>query len=264
MRLGKLDYEYDHRTLRMVDFIEETELTAPVKHSFYKGRAPVPLRMWGNDAWGNCVFVGQVNHLLCNERVEQKRTVRAQDEDVINVYQALTGARYPGDENDQGYVMLHALNWWRQNGWVVRGRNYTIDAFGELDPLDKKQCDVASYLLRGIQLGFALPRSAESQTQDGYWDVVEGPDSRPGSWGGHAVFSATYDEESRIVRSWGAEIRVSNEFIAKYCDEAWAVVDSLDKWRRVPGIDTMKLADYLKKIGARKRQLQTEKGSDKQ
>jgi hypothetical protein len=29
---------------------------------------------------------------------------------------------------------------------------------------------------------------------------------------------------------WGRKIRVSNEFVEKYCDECWICIDTLDYW----------------------------------
>jgi hypothetical protein len=249
LKLGKKEYKDDKRTVKMLRFLD-TELHCPTRFDFDRGRSAFPSRMWGNDAYGDCVFAGEMNHLLRVERVETRKTLQASDQDVIQAYQTLTGCRQPDDANDQGYVMLDALNWWRHDGWTVHGHNYTIDAFGELEPSNFKQLRLACYLLHGIEFGFALPRSAQSQTHQGYWDVSEGPDSVPGSWGGHAVFAKRYDANNFYVLTWGREIRVSNAFVARYADEAWAVVDSLNKWRKHDGFNIAALEKYLDQIGA--------------
>lgn len=249
VRFGKQPHKYDPRSLMMDEFIETKELHIPAKHDFDHRRRPFPARTWGNDAYGNSVFAAQMDQLMRMERVEQRLTMDTTDEDVIATYKALTGCRNPDDVNDIGYTMLDALRWWKNEGWTLRSRNYKIDAYGELDPLDTRQLRQSIFLLRGVQLGLWLPRTAAPQFQQGFWDVTnKGNDSEPGSWGGLAVLAKRYDEENIFVLAWGIEIQVSNTFVAKYCDEAWAVVDSLESWRKQPGIETEKLEKRLKKI----------------
>jgi hypothetical protein len=252
MRLGKKEYRFDERTLRMVRYMDTT-LKPPLNFSFDKGRRPFPLRMWGNDAFGDCVSATQMNALLRIERVETRHTLHSTDEDVIRTYQTLSGCRAPGDENDNGLVMLDAFRFWRNDGWTIGKANekqYKISAFGELEPSDANQLRLGCYLLHGLHFGFALPRSARSQTAQGYWDVVEGPDARPGSWGGHAVYSPMYTADGFIVKSWGRDIEVSNRFIERYCDEVWVVVDDVDRWRKHTSIDVEALEKRLDEIGA--------------
>jgi hypothetical protein len=254
MKLGKQEYKEDSRTVKMAKFIDMT-LKAPLKFDFDKGRKPFPARVWGNDAYGDCVFAAQMNELLRVERIETRKTLPAQDQDVIHMYQTLTGCRAPSDENDNGYVMLDAFDNWRKNGWTLAGaesKHYTIDAYGELQVSDPHQLRLGCFLLHGVQFGFRLPRTAQQQTGQGYWDVVEnaGSAGNPGSWGGHAVYGKKYDKDNFYVYTWGREIRVTNAFVEKYGDEAWCVVDSFDRWRKHPAVDTQKLLKYLEDIGA--------------
>ena len=255
MKLGKQAYKPDDRTVKMAKFMDLT-VKAPGKFDFDHGRKPFPSKVWGNDAYGDCVFAAQMNELLRVERIETRHTLPATDEDVVRTYQALTGCRAPDDANDTGFVMLDALNWWRNTGWMISANEdynqYKIAAFGELDSGDHNQLRLGIYLLHGIQLGFALPRTAQQQTRQGFWDVTDGPGSEPGSWGGHAVYAKRYDNGHVYVKTWGMEIKVSNAFVDKYCDEAWVIVDSVDKWRKHDALDVDKLMQYLDQIGATK------------
>lgn len=242
MKLGKQPFKFDKRTAKMADFVDPS-IRAPVKFDFDKGRSAFPHNMWGNDEYGDCVLADQMNHLLRFERTETRHTLKAKDEDVISQYLKLTGGK------DEGLVMLDSFNWWRHSGWNIKGKNYTIDGFGGLPPADQQKLKLACYLLHGIDFGFSLPISAQRQTREGYWDVVEGPEGEPGSWGGHAVYCKRYDADNFYVITWGTEIRVTNAFVAQYCDEAWAVVDSLDTWRKHPAFDVQQFEQYLDEIG---------------
>lgn len=256
VRLGKKDYKFDKRTLRMANFMRVERIAAPPTFDLDKKRAPFPLGPWGNDAWGNCVVAGRANHLLRFERIEARRTLKLRDDQVITKYKELSGAMSPGDAHDEGLVVLDTLNDWRRNGWNLSfgntTRNYSVAAFAEIDPYDPQLVRDAIYLFHGVQLGFSLPRSAMEQTRHGYWDVVK-PDSsltEPGSWGGHLVYAKRYDEENVYVLSWGIEVKVSNAFMDEYCDEAWGVVDNLDSWGRSKVFVVDDMVNELKQIGA--------------
>lgn len=252
-KLGKQDHQHDDKTLMMANFIEVPVL--PTKYDFEKHRAKFPARMWGNDAYGDCVIAAQANHLLRMERVEQRRTIALSDNDAITRYKEMTGCQEPGDENDTGLVMLSAFSDWRNSGFDRTAEKpyhtFKIAAYGELDPLDDHQLRAAIYLLKGIHFGFALPITAQDQTDQGKWDVVNGPGSEAGSWGGHAVFSDKYDEDGIYVWTWEREIYVTNAFIHKYCDEAWAVVDDFDAWRSSDHLDVKGMIGKLHDIGAK-------------
>lgn len=251
LKLGKLDHKHDDRTLMLADYVEVP--VVPAQYDFDKHRAPFPIHVWGNYDYGDCVIAAEANHVLRMERIEQRRTIKMTDKHAVDRYKLLTGCQAPGDDRDTGLVMLNTMKDWRNDGFRVGDRRYKISAFGELLPQDDHQLRACIYLLGGIHFGFALPLSARLQTNRGYWDVLPdaGPASAPGSWGGHAVFSCKYDANFIYVKSWGKEIQVSNNFVRKYADEVWGVVDDLDKWRKTDQLDIQALVARLHAIGAK-------------
>jgi hypothetical protein len=197
------------------------------------------------------VKIAQANEIIRLERLEQRLTLRLTEEDVVREYQKMSGARSPGDGNDTGLVMLNNNRQWRKVGFSYGGKQFKICAFGELDPHDGEMLRAGVYLLHGVQFGFSLPRACQNMTN--VWDVpagAKGADWQPGSWGGHAVFSKKYDTGGMQVLTWGQKVYVTNEFIARYCDEAWAVVDDFDNWRKRPEIDIEAIKAHLREIGA--------------
>lgn len=255
MRLGKQDYEHDPRTVALGSLLK-TPAGIPPHYNFDMARTPIPIKVWGNDKWGDCVMAGRANHLLRLERLEQRRTVRLNDGQVVEEYQYESAVQFgkspktAGDPNDQGLIVLQALKYWRNTGWMVNKKNYKIAAYGELDPADTYQLRQAIYLLHGIQFGFALPAAVHGNTS--LWDVGgTEPEWRPGSWGGHLVYAKAYDEKTFEILSWGEKIRVTDAFVRRYCDEVWAVVDSLDPWKKRPEFDVTALEKILHDIGAK-------------
>jgi hypothetical protein len=247
MRLGKQEYVHDPRTLQLANFVQPT-IAQPTRFDFDYGRRDFPHEMWGNDEWGDCVLAGRANHTLRLERLEQRHTVPMTNEIVVNLYKQMTGAQSPGDSKDEGLVVLDAMRQWKNEGWNVGKHHYEISAYGELDPSDGNQLRLATYALQGIHLGFWLPLAAQSMGSVWDYNGQYGYDWRPGSWGGHLVYSKRYDAESIYVITWGREVKVTNSFIQKYCDEAWAVADNLDTWRARATIDVTALQSELRSI----------------
>lgn len=251
--LGKKDYRYDRRTIALGSHLQPDE-PIPAEFDYDKGKKPFPCDVWGNDENGDCVFVSEANGLVRLERAETRRTIPVDTNVVLGKYRALTGSKRAGDANDEGYVILDALKDWRNAGWQVGKKDYKIAAYGELDKNNSSELRKAIYLLGGVYTGFALPAYVQSLVASGesVWDVPTPNDDRaenqPGSWGGHAMFGKKYDTGGIYFVTWGNEVYLTNAFIARYCDEAWAVVDALDlhsHW-----LDVAALEQVLRGIGA--------------
>lgn len=245
-RLGKKAHKPDYRTLKLAELLAPVQYTVPNVFDLDAGRRPMPLGLWGNDRFGDCVFVADANQLVRIERLDTRSTVPVTTEMVVGAYQAGTGCQSPGDEHDTGYEMIQRQRE-RRAGWALPvyrgGRTYSIDAFGAL-PNDGETLRAAAFLLGGIQLGLSLPMSAADQINaDQQWDVVQGARAQPGSWGGHAVYVKHYDQGGMWCITWGREQYMTNAFIETYADEHWAQVDKIDSHRRY--LDQQKLRDYL-------------------
>lgn len=241
--LGKQEYKYDPRTVVMGALLAAEPLAQPPGHFDYDhDKKAFPLELWGNDENGDCVFVMEANGLVRVERRETRRTIPINTDVVLGKYRALTGSQAPGDEHDQGYVILDALKDWRTNGWTVGKHTYKIAAFGELQKSDPTELRRGIYLLGGIYTGFGLPAYVEDLVRSGQktWDIQNGPEAEPYSWGGHAMFAKRYDENGIYFLTWGEEVYLTNHFIARYCDEAWAIVDDLDNAQHKLDIESLK------------------------
>lgn len=258
MRLGKKPHFFDERTLALGNFMERGPL--PASHDFDKHRAKFPLHVWGNDQWGNCVVVAQAHQLARLERLEQRRTLPITEANVVDRYKALTGSQMAGDAQDQGLVMLDTLKAWRA-GWELDysrsapPRNYRIAAYGELDPHDPWQLQASIFYLHGIQFGLWLPYIAAValDAPNPVWDYVPTGDwqERAGTWGGHAVYCKSYLSNGDYeILTWGMKVRMTQAFVDRYCDEAWACVDDFDTWRNSSVIDVASMIQRLREIGA--------------
>ncbi len=93
-----------------------------------------------------------------------------------------------------------------------------------MQPKDIRDVKDAIWLFGGVYIGLALPVSAQSQD---VWVVPAGGlsgDGAPGSWGGHAVYVVAYDARGLTCITWGRLKRMSWNFWAAYCDEAYGLL----------------------------------------
>lgn len=231
LALGKQEYKYDPKTVIMGALLmAPAEEEPPAKFDYDHGKKPFPLDPWGNDENGDCVFVSEANGLVRMERAESRRTIPVNTDVVLGKYRKLTGSQSPGDDKDEGYIILDAFSDWLHAGWEVGSKTHKIHAYGELNKNDPRELRQAIWLLGGIYVGVGLPLYVHDLVMSGQttWDIQNGPEAEPYSWGGHAMFAKRYDEDGIYFLTWGEEVYLTNAFIARYCDEAWAVVDALD------------------------------------
>ena len=151
---------------------------------------------------------------------DNMQDVIIEDDDIVEDYSRLSGYNPDTGENDRGAPALDALNYWRKNG--VAG--HKIYAYAKINPKNIELVKAAIYLFGGIYVGLALPASAKKQD---IWRVVDKTltgDSKPYSWGGHAVNAIGYDKDFIYVVTWGIRKRVTWKFWKAYCTEAYAVI----------------------------------------
>jgi hypothetical protein len=248
-RLGKLPPKFNGKSFLIVEFLNP-DIPIPGSYDFDARRAEFSRDSYGNAKWNNCVIAARAHQLLRLERIEQFRTLPLTEHNVIEEYKRETELQH-GKKGDQGLVVLDALEHWRDPGWQIHftarsiRTNFRISAYGRIDPSDKATMRRAMYLCTGAQIGFQLPKAVKGKTT---WDVGEGKGYERGSWGGQLVFAKRFDRESVYVISWGNEIRVTNEFIDTYADEAWAVVHDIDGYKAKATLDVEGLQKQLSQL----------------
>jgi len=238
MKLGKKAHKYDPRTLPLAEFLAD-DIRVPDRFDFDSNRLPITARPWGAHTWRNCVVVAQANHILRLERIRKRQTLTIRANMCVNRYKQLSGSKFQGDMRDKGLVVLDAMIDWRTNGFPLGNFTHSIDAFGELDPNDLMQLRRTCYALSGIHIGFWLPKAVH-QMKFGVWEYKgeTGLAWKAGSYGGHLAYSKSYNPYGFEIISDGKEVFVTNEFVKRYCDEAWGVVDDFSSARAKQVVDT--------------------------
>lgn len=243
-QLGKLPVKHDPRTFLFAEYAKpaalptgDTNLVGPM------------LPMYGNDQVGDCGVAAQGHMVTSWIWRDEKRVVLPSKEAVFSAYQDISGWNgVVGDPSDTGVVLLDALNYWRNYG--IGGR-FKIGAYVKVNPRNVVEMRAAAYLFGGLYLGFNLPAYVQIFNR---WALRDDPgdwSSQPGSWGGHCVNLTKWTSRDKRVGTWGMNLGVTYEFMARYCDEAYAVLsaDWLGTDARSPhGFDLAALKDDLARL----------------
>lgn len=219
MKLGKkLGVVVDRRTLQLERYLDKAALPEiPERHHVAQMD---DWDMLGNDAHGDCGPAACGHSDMAWDRGVRNREPKVTTADVIDLYSRVSGYDPATGANDNGVYMLDLMNEWRRGG--LAGEK--IRAYAQVNHSNFRTLRQAIWLFGGVQLGFALPVTAQRQE---VWDV-EGDgtgDSAPGSWGGHAVYAVGYWEKGGIdIITWGQRKRVTDSFMSRYCDEAYCAL----------------------------------------
>lgn len=224
MLLGLKPRLVDPRTLQFRAFRDPWS-SLPVEYDFdaEHSTTPVPVPMFANDRYGDCVKAAQAHQTLRFELQEQGVIIPITAQEVVDQYLVETGGV------DSGLVMLDAMRYWRSNGWVMGGKRYKLHSFLEVQPQDHELVKEATIVGVGLQWGLDLPLSAADDINSGQpWQLHAGPRGERRSWGGHAVHGAKYDREGPTVETWGKKQKMLWSFVDAYASECYMAVDDID------------------------------------
>jgi hypothetical protein len=227
MKLGKKPRRIDPRTLQLAKYTAKLA-SAPLVFD-QTAEANPNFGMMLNDQLGDCA-IAAVGHLQQIWTSLTSSEVTATDPAVLAVYEAV-GGYVPGDPStDNGCVMLDVLNYWRKTG--IFGNK--LGAYAAVNPTSRQEIMDAIYYFGGIYVGLALPETAQTQAEWQY--VANSPKNKPDSWGGHCVAAARYSFAAALPGetvprtvgciTWGSALEMTFQFLATYCDECYALIDS--------------------------------------
>lgn len=256
LKLGKLDYKHDPRTLRLNEVLQDKLPVIPDTFDVDDicGLGKIDNPMFANDRYGNCVLAGRAHMTRRLEAIEQKRVVEIDTADVLTEYWKEQGWKGMWCKKpDRGLVMLDSLNAWRK-GWDTVSGNYPIHAFALVNWRDFEMVKATMYLLGGAYTGVLLPLSAKEQFENGMIWTVTDKDYAPGSWGGHCMYLKGIvgfgGEYLYVFVTWGKEQLATRTFMETYCDELWGIVDKPNGKGSI--IDIKRLEAYLETVKANK------------
>jgi hypothetical protein len=246
VRFGKQKARRDKRNLMFATLLKAPPVL-PAEYDFDVVHHGIPTPMFGNDQYGDCVMAGRAHQTLRFEKAEQNKLIAITDNDVLHEYFSESGG------TDSGLVVLDSLKEWRTTGWIAAKKRYTIKAFAQIDQGKRSEVKRAVFMDIGVGLGFTLPDAALTQFYAGKpWAVVSGQPGQPNPKNGHYVYVPGYTKSGPVCVTWGRKQQMSWAFLAKYCDEAYAIIDAIDTAKKKRALDAGKLDAFLSALRNRK------------
>jgi hypothetical protein len=214
-RLGRKAKVTDSRTLALKDYL--TLPAIPESRDWTNG--VTSWEMLGNDTLGDCTCAA-VGHAVQVWTLNASTEFPVTTAEVINIYEKWCGYSPNNPASDQGGIPLNVLKDWKTQGFV----GHDITAFVSVDPSNLQEVRAAIDLFGGVYIGLELPIVSQTQTNTWYLVPGGGPNTEPGSWGGHCVFVPAYEPTQFKCITWGKNMNITNGFWNKYVDEAYAVL----------------------------------------
>lgn len=229
MKLGKLPATHDPRTLSYRDYRTTSGLAVPESAHWGHGLVYGAL---GNTTVGDCVEAAY-GHQVQIWDARAKHPFTPTDAETITTYSAIAGYVPGVPSSDNGSNMISALNYWRNTGFVGR----TITAYARINPRTFTEIKEAVAWFGSANIGLQLPLNCQNREK---WEVIPGPGSGAGSWGGHCVPIVGYGPSWLWICTWGNILAMSWEFLQTYCDEAYVLLSQ--EWMEASGESPSKLA----------------------
>lgn len=233
LKLGKKEAKQDDRNFKMSALLKA--VTPPASYNFDTGRK-IPVPMFANDKYGDCVIAGRGHQTLRFELKEQKKILPITDADILKEWRIENG------NTEDGLYILDSLNLWRKRGWTAAGKNYKIKAFAQVNPLEKDEVKRTIWSDIGIMTGFALPDNwADAFNKGKPWSDTK---QEPDPYNGHCVLIVGYTKNYLTCITWAKRQKMTWSFFQKYCDEAYGVIDA----QNARNIDEAALEEMLARV----------------
>lgn len=216
MKLGKRAPRAAERALKLDLYLPPLAL-APAPVSADWGAGISDWGAMGNLEAGDCTCAA-AGHAIMVWSTAAGAPKRPSDAEILAMYGAVSGYNAGNPLTDRGAYISDVLTHWSSAG--LGGDLLTAAARIDCTRLEHVKRAIA--LLGCANLGVELPASAMAQTQAGQtWDSV---DDDGGPLGGHCVLLVGYDLDGVSLVTWGQLQRATWSWIARYVDEAWAMV----------------------------------------
>lgn len=231
---GRLHAQPARPQLRLRDYLTGTVPTPPPSVDWLSRVASWPVYL--NDRIGDCTCAAVGHMIEAFTTYGQGQTVTVTDQDVLTVYEQVTGYNPADPSTDQGAYIQDILGYWAQTG--IAG--HTILAYASVDVANMTEVQQAIDLFGAVDIGLNFPSSAMDQFNAGQtWDVAAGSPIL----GGHCVPVGEYDADGTLTCvTWGRVQKMTDAFWQQYVDEAWVVITR--DWVNAQGLDPQGLDLY--------------------
>jgi len=275
-KLGKRPFVPDPRDLKYADVRPKALPPIPAPHGGFGGAFPaggMGWRMLGNGpcddgsvppSWyaaqgaGDCAWAAP-GHEEMEAAINAKRPVPVFTSlNILNQYAqylGLSGAEALNENNDDGSNIRDVLKWRQKTGLLdAAGTAHKIGTYISVDATDQQELWEGLWLFECVDIGINFPESAMTQFDNGEpWSVISGS----ALIGGHCIPLVGHPvEDTWTCVTWAKRQVMTANFLATYCDEAWAYIDPA-RYNAITGLtlegyDAAELTAYLPLLAASK------------
>lgn len=230
-KLGRLPNDPSKDRLALGPRLDTTVPPSPAVVDWLSKVASWPVFL--NDRLGDCTCAMLGHAVEAYTAYGRGVTATVTDQDVLKVYEKVSGYNPSDPSTDQGAVIQDVLNYWRTTG--IGG--HKILAFAQVDHTNPAEVKAAVNVFGALLVGIRFPAVAMDQfNQHQPWDAVH---NDGGIEGGHAIHVG-HDDTSSVryqVTTWGAVQGMTQAFWDKYVDECWVAISPewLDAAGHSPG-----------------------------
>ena len=196
------------------------QLALPEAFNLDDTRTGIPMDVFGNDMYNDCVIATRANHTL---RIAYEPTQSITAEEVIAAYEIEVTEANGGTYKDNGLALSNSLDRWKQVGWTAAGRGgRRITKVIPINFHDRDQLCTALVSRSGVQIAIDLPHVYSEIGQFGAgrrWSDIEAPRDF-----NHVLLLVGYNALDVCAITWGTYQSISWEFTQKFCTSAFAVI----------------------------------------
>lgn len=236
-KLGKGPAKIDPRTLKLFHYFTEVLAPPPPNVDYTMGITDWGMMLNGPNSYGppipgeglgDCTIAAPA-HAEQVWSAARGGEYTLPDMAVLQKYEQWDGYVAGDDSTDQGGIILDVLNKWRKGTFW----EHPLFAYADPAPENLKHICQAIFLFGGVSIGIQLPLSVQGLST---WDVSEGSNAVPGSWGGHNIFVCGYRTNpdgtiTFVGISWGGIVEITQAFWlyndpanGPYIDEVHALI----------------------------------------
>ncbi len=234
-KLGKLPDPIRPK-LKLMDILIDKKL--PTYPDVFAGPS-YNLQMWGNDKYGDCVFVALMNCQTRSELFEQKIIIPVTTKWVVSQYLKLSGGE------DNGLVPLDTVKVWQKKGFTLNGRIFKCFSYADAK-VDPNYIKAVTSLIGDAWCGFDLPENYDVELKAGKpWTDTSMP-ARDDY--GHMMAVGKYDKDWCYLKTWGQYQPASWPWAKKFMKQHYAIIDAPDTWVKHSPVDVNSLTAILKQL----------------
>lgn len=190
-----------------------SRMTVPTRADWWK-LCPADGDALGNLQFGNCVSVADYQVMRARRANAWSDEWKPTSADTLARYARLTGFDLATGANDNGTDTTKDMTDWATHG-IATTQALDIIHWVTVDPKSVLSLAVGIANLGPLLVTLALPTEAEDTS---LWAKPPGNGAgwEIGSWGYHRVAVGAFEDQIRVVRTWGKDVTMHPDFWNRY------------------------------------------------